>query len=78
MTYPPLRQLKSDLSRLELILMMAVAASNPSATPTPRKQAFKQACTFNMQAADMQSRRYAKSPIYKVANMQAARQLFET
>jgi hypothetical protein len=63
MTYPPLRQLKSDLSRLELILMMAVAASNPSATPT---LAIKP-CTFNMQAANMQ-----------VANMQAARQLFET
>jgi hypothetical protein len=73
MTYPPLRQLKSELSRLELILMMAVAASNPSATSTPRKQAFKQA--LRVQYA---SRRYAKPPIYKVANMQAARQLFET
>jgi hypothetical protein len=77
MTYPPQRQLKSDLSRLELILMMAVAASNPSATSTPRKQAFKQAFK---QALHVQyaGRRYAKPPIYKVANMQAARQLFET
>jgi hypothetical protein len=66
MTYPPQRQLKSDLSRLELILMMAVAASNPSATPTPRKQAFKQA--LHVQYA---SRRYAKPPIYKVVNMQS-------
>jgi hypothetical protein len=41
--------------------MMAVAASNPSATPT---LAIKP-CTFNMQAADMQSRQYAKSPICK-------------
>jgi hypothetical protein len=60
MTYPPLRQLKSDLSRLELILMMAVAASNPSATPTLTNKP----CTFNMQAADMQSRQYAsRAPI---------------
>jgi hypothetical protein len=55
------------------MLMMAVAASNPSATPTPRKQAFRQA--LHVQYA---SRRYAKPPICKVANMQAARQLFET
>jgi hypothetical protein len=53
--------------------MMAVAASNPSATPTPRKQAFRLA--WHVQ--------YAKPPICKVANMQAAnmqaaRQLFET
>jgi hypothetical protein len=79
MTYPPpLRQLKSDLSRLELILMTAVAASNPSATPTRASKPSSKPCTFNMQAADMQSRQYTKSPIYKVANMQAARQLFET
>jgi hypothetical protein len=47
MIYPPLRQLKSDLSRLELIPMMAVAASNPSAAPSLTSRP----CTFNMQAA---------------------------
>jgi hypothetical protein len=62
--------------------MTAVAASNPSATPTraskPSSKPSSKPCTFNMQAADMQSRQYTKSPIHKVANMQAARQLFET
>jgi hypothetical protein len=46
--------------------MMAVAASDPSATPTlaskPLSKPLSKPCTFNMQAA----------------NMQAARQLFET
>jgi hypothetical protein len=43
MIYPPLRQLKSDLSRLELIPMMAVAASNPSAAPSFTSKPHKQA-----------------------------------
>jgi hypothetical protein len=68
MTYPPLRQLKSDLSRLELILMMAVAASNPSATPTLTSKP----CSFNMQAGKLQAANM------RAGNMQAARQLFET
>jgi hypothetical protein len=58
--------------------MMAVAASDPSATPTLASKPLSKPCTLNMQAADMQSRRYAKPPICKAANMQAARQLFET
>jgi hypothetical protein len=54
--------------------MTAVAASNPSATPTraskPSSKPSSKPCTFNMQAADMQaadmqSRQYTKSPICK-------------
>jgi hypothetical protein len=45
--------------------MTAVAASNPSATPTRASKPSSKPCTFNMQAADMQSRQYTKSPICK-------------
>src|SRR5450631_564279 len=45
--------------------MTAVAASNPSATPTRASKPSGKPCTFNMQAADMQSRQYTKSPICK-------------
>jgi hypothetical protein len=45
--------------------MMAVAASNPSATPTPRKQAFKLALHVQYASRQYASRQYAKSPICK-------------